>query len=48
MTRNIQPSGLRGRWVAITAPISGNDIAQTAWSATVVRTSFSDWWFKAA
>jgi hypothetical protein len=47
MNRNIQPSGLRGRWVAITAPTSGNYIAHTAWSATVVRISFSDWWFKA-
>jgi hypothetical protein len=42
MTRNIQPSGLRGRWVAITAPTSGNDIAQTAWGATLTRTSASE------
>ena len=27
MIRKIQPSGLPGQWVAITAPTSGNDIA---------------------
>ena len=43
MTRKIQPSGLRGRWVAITAPTSGNDIAHIAWGATLVRTSSSAW-----
>jgi hypothetical protein len=43
MTRNIQPSGLRGRWVAITAPTSGNDMAHSAWGATLARTSASDW-----
>ena len=43
MIRNIQPSGLRGRWVAMTAPTSGNDMAHSAPGATLVRTSFSDW-----